>query len=41
MEAVLTSLYTTTVEVEDLHELIMDLHVVKKPIPSVPMNYDN
>jgi hypothetical protein len=32
---------TATVEVEWLHELLMDLRVVKKPIPAILMNCDN
>ncbi|KAK1666516.1 hypothetical protein QYE76_054675 [Lolium multiflorum] len=41
MEAELTALDTTTVEAEWLHELLMDLPVVEKPIPAIPMNCDN
>jgi hypothetical protein len=40
-EEELTSLDTTTVEAEWLRELLMDLHVVKKPIPAIHMNCDN
>jgi hypothetical protein len=32
---------TTTVEVEWLRELLMDLPVVEKPIPAISMNCDN
>ena len=38
MEAKLTSLDTTTVEVEWLRELLMDLPMVEKPIPPILMN---
>jgi hypothetical protein len=41
MEAELTALDTTTVEAEWLHELLMDLPIVKKLIPAILMNYDN
>ena len=41
MEAELTALDTTTVEVEWLHELLMDLLVVEKPTLVVLMNCDN
>jgi hypothetical protein len=41
MEAELTALDTATVEAEWLRELLMDLLVVEKPIPTIPMNYDN
>jgi hypothetical protein len=41
MKAELTSLDTTTVEVECLRQLLMDLRVVEKPIPAIPMNCDN
>jgi hypothetical protein len=41
MEAELTTIDTTTVEAEWLRELLMDLPVVEKPIPVIPMNYDN
>ena len=40
MEAELTALDTATVEAEWLHELLMDLPVVEKPIPAIPMNCD-
>jgi hypothetical protein len=40
MEAELTTLYTTTVEAEWLHELLMDLPMVEKPIPAILLNYD-
>ena len=35
MEAELTALDTATVEAEWLHELLMDLPVVEKPIPAI------
>jgi hypothetical protein len=41
MEAELTTLDTATVEAEWLHELLMDLLVVEKPIPAISMNCDN
>jgi hypothetical protein len=41
MEAELTALDTATVEAEWLHELLMDLPVVEKPIPAISMNCDN
>jgi hypothetical protein len=41
MEAELTALDTTTVESEWLHELLMDLPVVEKPMSAILMNCDN
>ena len=41
MEAELTALDTATVEAEWLHELLMDLPMVEKPIPPILMNCDN
>jgi hypothetical protein len=41
MEAELTTLDTATVEAEWLRELLVDLPVVEKPIPAIPMNCDN
>ena len=41
MEAELTTLDTTGAEAEWLHELLMDLPVVEKPIPAISINYDN
>jgi hypothetical protein len=41
MEAELTALDTATFEVEWLRELLMDLPVVEKPIPTISMNCDN
>ncbi|KAK1608175.1 hypothetical protein QYE76_031848 [Lolium multiflorum] len=41
MEAELTALDTSTVEAEWLRELLIDLPVVEKPIPAIPMNCDN
>jgi hypothetical protein len=41
MEAELTALDTTTVELEWLHELLMSLPVVEKPMPAILLNYDN
>ena len=41
MEAELTTLDTTLVEDEWLCELLMDLSVVEKPMPTISMNCDN
>ena len=41
MEAELTTLDTATVEAGWLHELLMDLPIVEKPIPPILMNCDN
>ena len=41
MEAELTALDTGTVEAEWLRQLLMDLSVVEKSIPAIPMNCDN
>jgi hypothetical protein len=41
MEVELTTLDTTIVEAEWLRELLMDLPVVEKLIPAIPMNCDN
>jgi hypothetical protein len=41
MEAELIALDTASTEVEWLRELLMDLLVVEKPIPSILMNCDN
>ena len=41
MKEELTELDTATVEAEWLHELLMDLPVVEKPIPATSMNCDN
>ena len=41
MEAKLTALGTATVETQWLRELHMDLPIVEKPIPAIPMNCDN
>jgi hypothetical protein len=41
MEAELTALDTTSVEAEWLRELLMDLPVVEKPVPTISMNCDN
>jgi hypothetical protein len=37
----LSTLDTTTVEADWLHEFLMDLPIVKKPLPTILMNYDN
>jgi hypothetical protein len=41
IEAELTTLDTARAEAEWLHELLMDLPVVEKPIPTISMNCDN
>ena len=41
MEAELTSLDIATVEAKSLHDLLMDLPMVEKPIPPILMNCDN
>jgi hypothetical protein len=41
MEAELAALDTTIVEANWLHELLMDLPIVEKPLPTILMNYDN
>jgi hypothetical protein len=41
MKAEITALDTATVESEWLRELLMDLPVVKKPVPAIRLNYDN
>jgi hypothetical protein len=41
MEAELTTLDTASVEAEWLRELLMDLPVVEKPVPTISMKYDN
>ena len=41
MKAKLIALDTTTIEAEWLHELLMDLLVVEKPVPAMLMNCDN
>jgi hypothetical protein len=41
MEAELTALDTTIVELEWLRELLMDLPVVEKPVPTILLNCDN
>ena len=41
MEAELATLDTATVVTDWLHELLMDLSVVEKPIPAILMNCDN
>jgi hypothetical protein len=41
MEVELTALDTASVEAEWLHELLMDLLVVEKPMPAISMNCDN
>jgi len=41
MEAELTTLDTASAEAEWLHELLLDLPVVEKPIPAILMNCDN
>jgi hypothetical protein len=41
MEAELTALDTASAEAEWLRELLSDLLVVEKPIPTILMNCDN
>jgi hypothetical protein len=41
MEAELTTLDTVTVEANWLRELLMDLPIVEKPLPTILMNCDN
>src|SRR6185436_19340217 len=41
MEAELTALDTATIEAEWLHELLIDLPVVEKPVPAILMNCVN
>jgi hypothetical protein len=41
MEAELAALETTTVEVDWLHELLMDLPIVKKPLSAILIICDN
>jgi hypothetical protein len=41
MEAEPTILDTATIEVEWLHELLTNLHMVEKPIMAIPMKCDN
>jgi hypothetical protein len=41
MEAELIALDTTTTEANWIHELLMDLPIVKKPLLTIVMNYDN
>jgi hypothetical protein len=41
MEAELATLDTATIDVEWLHELLMDLPIVEKPILAILMNCDN
>jgi hypothetical protein len=41
MEAKHVTLDTTTMEVDWLHELLMDLPIIEKPLPTILMNYDN
>jgi hypothetical protein len=41
IEVEFTALDTATVEADRLHELLMDLHIVEKPLPIILMNGDN
>jgi hypothetical protein len=41
IEAELTALDTTNTEVEWMHELLIDLSVVQKPIPTILTNCEN
>jgi hypothetical protein len=41
IEVEFAALDTATVEADWLHELLMDLPIVDKPLPIILMNYDN
>jgi hypothetical protein len=41
MKAELVALDTATVEVDWLHELLMDFPIVKKPLPTMLINCEN
>jgi hypothetical protein len=41
IKAGLTTFDTVTVEADCLHELLIDLPIVKKPLPAILMNCDN
>jgi hypothetical protein len=41
IEAELTALDTTTIEVDWLRELLMDLHTIDKPLPTILINCHN
>jgi hypothetical protein len=41
VEVELTALDTASVDAEWLHELLMDLPVVEKPVPAISLNCDN
>jgi hypothetical protein len=41
MEAELATLDTVIIKVDSLHELLMDIPIVKKPLSAILMNYDN
>jgi hypothetical protein len=41
IKAELTTLDIATIEVEWLRELLMNLSVVEKPVPTISMNFDN
>jgi hypothetical protein len=41
MEAELTALDIASIEAKWLRELLMDLPVVEKHVPTISMNYDN
>jgi hypothetical protein len=41
MEAELTALDIAKVEVDLLHQLLMDLTIIEKPLPAILMNRDN
>jgi hypothetical protein len=41
MEAELTALDIAKVEADLLHQLLMDLTIIEKPLPAILMNRDN
>jgi hypothetical protein len=41
MEVELVALDTSTADANWIHELLMDLPIVKKPLLTIVMNYDN
>jgi hypothetical protein len=41
MEAELTAFDTAVVEADWLHELLMDLPIIEKPLPAILINCDN
>jgi hypothetical protein len=41
MKVEITALHTTIVEADWLHKLLIDLSIIKKPLPAILMNCDN